>query len=234
MTGLFITFEGVEGAGKSTQIVLLRDALAAQGYPVFVTREPGGHPVAEAIRGVLLAAAEPVTPAAELLLFLAARAELTERVLRPRLAAGEIVLCDRYIDSTVAYQGYARGHDIDMVRQLNAFATSGLTPDITILLDIDPEKGLARQSERNRMEAESLEFHRRVRAGYLAEAEREPDRIRIVNADRSVEEIHADIFAIVRKTVGSRKGAKTRKTGKVTREKSCQTSEVSLWPISDS
>jgi len=195
MRGVFITFEGVEGAGKTTQIALLHDALAAAGRRVYVTREPGGEPVAEAIRGVLLSASHPVTPAAELLLFMAARAQMVERVLRPHLDAGEVVLCDRYTDSSVAYQGYARAQDLEMVRRLNTFATGGLTPDRTILLDLDPETGLARQSDRNRMEAESLAFHRRVREGYLAEAGRDPARFRILDATRPVAEIHADILA---------------------------------------
>lgn len=196
--GLFITFEGVEGAGKTTQIALLRDALEKEGYRVFTTREPGGNPVAESIREVLLSAVQPVTSRAELLLFLAARAQLVEDVLRPRLLSGEIVLCDRYIDSTVAYQGHARGHDLELVRCLNDFATGGLMPNLTLLLDLEPAIGLARQSDRNRMEAESLEFHRRVRAGYLAEAQRDPTRFRVIDAARSANSVHADVLAAVR------------------------------------
>jgi dTMP kinase len=195
MTGLLITFEGVEGAGKSTQIVLLRQALEERGYRVLAVREPGGEPVAEAIRNVLLSASSPVLPTTELLLFLASRAQLVERVLRPALASGSMVLCDRYIDSTVAYQGYARQHDLEWVRRLNDFAIGGLMPDRTILLDLPAEAGLARQTERNRMEAESLDFHRRVREGYLAEARRDPHRFRIIDAARPPAVIHADILA---------------------------------------
>jgi dTMP kinase len=203
MTGLFITFEGIEGAGKTTQIRLLQDHLLSQGKRVFTTREPGGDPVAEALRAVVLAPDAPVTPTAELLVFLAARAQHAERVLRPRLQAGAIVLCDRYIDSTVAYQGYARGHDLEWVRRLNDFATGSLTPALTILLDLPVECGLSRQSDRNRMEAESRDFHHRVRMGYLSEARLFPERFRVVDAARSVEAIHADILKAVQEAVRS-------------------------------
>jgi len=197
MPGLFITFEGVEGAGKSTQIQLLREALAESGLTVYVTREPGGEAVAESIRAVLLNPAHDITPTAELLLFLAARAQVTANVIRPRLEAGEIVLCDRYIDSTVAYQGYGRGHDLEMVYRLNEIATGGLIPGMTILLNIDPESGLARQSDRNRMEAESIDFHRKVRQGFLSESRKNPIRFRVIDAARSVESVHAEILAAV-------------------------------------
>ncbi len=223
MAGLFITFEGVEGAGKTTQIELLRDALAGEGHAVCMTREPGGDPTAEAIRQIILSEESPVTPAAELLLFTAARAQVTELVIRPHLEAGEIVICDRFIDSTIAYQGYARGNDLELIQRLNEFATGGLVPDLTILLNLDPEKGLSRQMDRNRMEGESIEFHRRVREGYLAEARKSssgflinrtsrdrarkgylaqaqlnPGRFWIVDADRSIKRIHDEIFAYVR------------------------------------
>jgi dTMP kinase len=198
MIGHFITFEGGEGSGKSTQIALLRDALAADGRRVLTLREPGGEPVAEAIREVLLFASAPVTARAELLLFLAARAQLVERVIVPALAEGVLVLCDRYGDSTVVYQGHARGQDVDTVRRLNAIATGGLAPDLTILLDIEPEAGLARQGERNRMEREPLAFHRSVRAGYLIEARREPARFAVVDASLSVDIVHAHVLAAVR------------------------------------
>ena len=204
MSGLFITFEGVEGAGKSTQIELLRTALEEQGLRVLVTREPGGEPVAEAIRKVLLHTEEHVEPLTELLLFLAARAQITERVIRPALRAGTIVLCDRYLDSTTVYQGYARGLDLEMVRLLNRVATGGQLPDITIVLDLDERVGIARQASRNRMEREDLAFHRAVRQGYLAEAAREPERFHVVNAEQSVQCVHAEVLAIVRKALGNR------------------------------
>jgi dTMP kinase len=197
-SGTFITFEGVEGAGKTTQIRLMREALEAEGRRVFTTRCPGGEPVAEAIRAVLLHAAEPVVPETELLLFVAARAQVTARLIRPQLEEGAVVLMDRFIDSTVVYQGHARGLDLDAARSLNSFATGGLLPDCTLLLDLDPAAGLARQTDRNRMEEESLDFHRKVREGYLAEARREPNRFRIIDASRSTEAIHADILAAVK------------------------------------
>ena len=180
MSGLFVTFEGVEGAGKTTQIRLLRQTLEAEGRNVCVTREPGGDALAEGILNLLLHVA--MTPRAELLLFLASRAQNVEAVIRPHLAAGGVVLCDRYIDSSVAYQGYARGLGRDNAAHLNTFATHGLMPDLTFLLDLAPEVGLARQQERNRMESESLEFHRRVREGYLAEAQNNASRFCILDA----------------------------------------------------
>lgn len=204
MSGLFITFEGVEGAGKSTQIELLRAALEGEGLRVLVTREPGGEPVAEAIRSVLLHTEEHVEPLTELLLFLAARAQITERVIRPALRAGTIVLCDRYLDSTTVYQGYARGLDLEMVRLLNRVATGGQLPDLTIVLDLDERVGIARQASRNRMEREDTAFHRAVRQGYLAEAAREPERFHVVNAEQSVQCVHAEVLAIVRKALGNR------------------------------
>jgi dTMP kinase len=194
----------VEGAGKSTQIELLRTALEEQGLRVLVTREPGGEPVAEAIRNVLLHTEEHVEPLTELLLFLAARAQITERVIRPALRAGTIVLCDRYLDSTTVYQGHARGLDLEMVRLLNRVATGGQLPDLTIVLDLDERVGIARQASRNRMEREDLAFHRAVRQGYLAEAAREPERFHVVNAEQSVQCVHAEVLAIVRKALGNR------------------------------
>jgi dTMP kinase len=193
LPGLFVTFEGVDGAGKTTQITLLRERLEAEGLSVCVTREPGGDALGEGIRSLLLHSA--MTPRAELLLFLAARAQNVAQVIRPHLAAGEIVLCDRFIDSSIAYQGYARALGRDAVARLNAFATDGLVPDLTILLDLAPEVGLARQQESNRMEAEGLEFQRRVRAGFLAEAARAPERFCVLDASLPIERLHAEIFA---------------------------------------
>lgn len=198
MSGLFITFEGVEGAGKTTQIALLKSALESAGHCVVATREPGGDPVAEAIRSVLLDPRHDVTPTAELLLFLAARAQVTDHIIRPRLQSGDIVLCDRFTDSTVAYQGYARGNDVELVRRLNDLATGGLTPDLTFVLDLDARAGLARQTDRNRMEDESLAFHQRVREGYLAEAARDPARLRVTDASRPPAIIHEEVLAAVR------------------------------------
>ncbi|HLK55074.1 MAG TPA: dTMP kinase [Chthonomonadaceae bacterium] len=202
MKGLFVTFEGVDGAGKTTQLALLREALEHEGYAVCVTREPGGDVVAETVRHLLLTA--EVTPRAELLLFLASRAQNVEQVIRPHLANGDIVLCDRFTDSSLAYQGHARGLGREWVGQLNAFATDGLVPDVTILLDLDPEIGLTRQSERNRMEAEKLDFHQRVRQGFLFEAANDAARFCVLDATRPPEALHAEILARVHAALAAR------------------------------
>lgn len=202
MTGLFVTFEGVEGAGKTTQTTLLRDALERDGYCVTVTREPGGDALAEGVRTLLLTG--DVTPRAELLLFLAARAQNTERIIRPCLAKGHIVLCDRFIDSSVAYQGVARGLGRDTVAELNAFATAHLTPDITFLLDLPPEEGLARQKNHNRIEAEGLRFHNRVREGFLAEAQKHSQRFCVLDATRPPETLHREILQHVHRAATGR------------------------------
>jgi dTMP kinase len=188
---MFVTFEGVDGAGKTTQVALLRAALEREGLQVLVTREPGGDAVAEGVRELILRAS--MTARAELLLFLAARAQNVEQVIRPALAAGRVVLCDRYTDSSLAYQGYARHLGRDAVAQLNAFATQGLVPDLTILLDLPPEIGLVRQQAHNRLEAESLEFHRLVREGFLTEAENDPTRFLVLDAGAPIETLHAQI-----------------------------------------
>jgi dTMP kinase len=212
-SGSLITFEGVEGAGKTTQISLLKADLRARGFAVSVTREPGGDPVAEAIRSVLLDTRDPVVPSAELLLFMASRAQMVEHVLRPRLDDGEVVLCDRFTDSSIVYQGYGRGIDLDSIRLLNAFATGGIVPDRTLVLDLPALAGLARQTERNRMEDEALSFHERVRAGYLEEARREPGRIRVINAARSVEAVHSDVLDAVTEALDRSAGPAGRETG---------------------
>ena len=189
--GLFVTFEGVEGAGKTTQIARLRDYLQEAGRAVCVTREPGGDSVAETVRRLLLE--QEMAPRAELLLFLAARAQNVEKVIRPHLEMGATVLCDRFIDSSIAYQGCARGLGRDTVFHLNAFAIDGVLPDLTILLDLPPEIGLARQTDRNRMEAENLEFHQRVREGFLLEAANNPARFCVLDARQDKSALHATI-----------------------------------------
>lgn len=191
MRGLFITFEGVEGAGKTTQIALLRAALEAEGRNVCVTREPGGDALAEAVRKLVLH--EEMTPRAELLLFLASRAQNVERVIRPHLEAGDIVLCDRFTDSSLAYQGYGRGLGRDAVHLLNTFATGGLFPDLTFLFDLEPKVGLERQSDRNRMESETLAFHQRVREGFLTEAANDTTRFCVLDASQPREVLHLQL-----------------------------------------
>ena len=186
---MFITLEGPEGAGKTTQLRALADYLRGCGYDVVTTREPGGTPIGDQIRHVLHDTANAaMSPTAEVLLYAASRAQLVAEVIRPALAAGRVVLCDRYADSTMAYQGYGRGLDRDALAALTAIATGGLRPDLTLLLDLDVARGLARRrdegEEMNRLDLETIEFHRRVRAGYLALAAAEPARWQLIDADR--------------------------------------------------
>lgn len=179
--GFFITFEGPDGSGKSTQIKRLYEHLQTLGYDAYLTREPGGTAISEEIRGLLhdLNHRE-MAPRAEILLYSAARAQLVKQVIRPHLAAGGIVLCDRYYDSTLAYQGYGHGLDLDTLRRITEFATEGLRPDLTLLLDLDAAAGLARRQtggvEWNRLDDYALAFHQRVRQGYLTLAAAEPQR----------------------------------------------------------
>lgn len=203
MTGFFIVFEGGEGAGKSTQERLLAQALRDQGLPVLQTREPGGTPAAEEIRRVVLSPEHAGMDArAEALLFAASRGEHVARVIRPALERGDVVICDRYLDSSVAYQGYARGLGPERVRDLSLWATGGLLPDLTIVLDVDPSVGLARFSDRDRLEAEPLEYHQQVRAAFLALAEQEPSRYLVLDARQEVEVIAAEILARVQHMLG--------------------------------
>lgn len=204
--GFLITFEGIEGCGKSTQINHLARFLKKEGYTVEKTKEPGGTKVGEAIRRVLLDAKNrDMAPYAELLLYQASRVQLISKVIIPALREGKVVLCDRFIDSTVAYQGHGRGLDLDKIDELNRLATTGVRPDFTIILDIPAEEGLGRiekrkksmAEKRDRIEAEELSFHKRVREGYLRLAEKEPDRIIVVSANKSVEEIQKEIRKIV-------------------------------------
>lgn len=178
---LFVTIEGIEGSGKSTLVRALAERLARRGLDVLATREPGDTPLGRAIRAALLdVTSDPPTPMAELLLYLADRHQHLERVVRPALAAGRIVLCDRFSDSTLAYQGYGRGLDLETVRALDRAARGGVVPDLTIVLDCPPEVGLARAhartGSRDRLEREPLAFHERVRAGFGALAAADPGR----------------------------------------------------------
>ena len=174
--GLFIVFEGGEGAGKSTQARILHRRLSLEGYQVVPTHEPGGTALGEAVRR-WLKTRPGLTPTTELMLFTAARAQLVETVISPALNSGRIVICDRFIASTVAYQGYGRGLDLELINRLNEAATHDLRPDLTVFLDVGVESGLARKegSERDTFESETLEFHRRVKEGYLALASSEPE-----------------------------------------------------------
>ena len=205
---LFITFEGPEGAGKSTQLNLLKDYLLAAGYQVKVTREPGGTPLAEDFRGIVkhYQGEEPLYPETELLLFEAARAQHVNYVIRPALEAGCIVLCDRFTDSTEAYQGAGRALNNEFLQRLNSFATGSCTPDLTLLFDLTPEAGLARATARaaaisadynDRLEEEKIDFHHRVRECYLAIARREPQRVKVLDATLGIEELFQQVKAQV-------------------------------------
>ena len=191
--GFFVSFEGPEGGGKSTQTHRLAAALAEQGYVVWAAREPGGTRVGEMIRPILLGQQQPANLSAwtEALLFSAARAQLVDEVIRPRLQRGELVLCDRFSDSTLAYQGYGRGLDLEALRQLQAQATGGLKPDLTLLLDLPVEAGLARIPRRaqDRLDRETIAFHQRVHAGYRAMAAADSHRWREVDASSEPDQV---------------------------------------------
>ena len=187
---MFVTLEGPEGSGKTSQMASLADFLRQGNQEVVTTREPGGTAISDQIREIIMNMDNTAMhPHAEILLFLAARAQLVEQVIRPALTAGKIVICDRYADSTLAYQGFGHGNDLDLLRRLLAFATGGLKPDITLLLDIDVDDGMRRKqtggSEWNRMDAYTLAFHQRVRQGYLSLAHAEPERWVIIDASQS-------------------------------------------------
>lgn len=194
--GRLIAFEGVEGSGKSTQLELLRQALEGRGREVVVTREPGGTPAGERMRAVLLDPGVQLHPRAEALLFAAARAELVDAVIRPALERGAVVLCDRYLDSSLAYQGDARGLGRGPVEEVNRFATGGLLPDLVVLLDLEPASGLRRRSgELDRIEAQDLAFHRRVRQAFRDLAAADPGRFAVVDGAAPVAEVAAGVQA---------------------------------------
>lgn len=208
---MFVTFEGVEGGGKSTQCLLLQQWLEAQGRTVLRTREPGGSALGRELRKTLLSRdSAPIAPKAELFLFLADRAQHVEEIIRPALQRGDVVICDRYADSTVVYQGHGRGLDPAELHNLNHTAISGLWPDLTILLDLPADVGLRRAIQRNvaegtaasegRFEAEQLDFHQRIRAGYLTRAQAYPERFCVVDALQTPE----TVAAIVRQAVADR------------------------------
>ena len=198
MRGLFVTFEGTEGSGKSTQIRALAEFLREQGYSVVLTREPGGTPIGDQVRRILLDHAnDEMHPRTEVLLFLASRAQHVEELIRPALKAGKVVLCDRYADSTLAYQGYARGEDVAELRRLIDYATGGLWPDLTFWLDLPVEEGLARLDSKNRLDSEALTFHKRVREGYKRLAAAEPQRWVRIDGSLSRAEIQEQIRKIL-------------------------------------
>ena len=204
--GLFITLEGPEGAGKSTQCALLTAALRARGHEVWATREPGGTPLGEELRRLIKHFGAPgsVSAEAELLMFGASRAQLMREEIMPRLASGTMVVCDRFADSTTVYQGYARGLDMRFIEAMHDLTLAGCWPDLTLLFDLEPETGFMRSYQRNgttdpgdRIEAEPLDFHHAVRAGFLELAARHADRIQCIHADAEPQAIHADVMEIV-------------------------------------
>jgi len=197
MGGKFITFEGCDGSGKTTQVALLKNKLEEMEIPCSITREPGGTPISEKIRNIILDENnKAMVWRTEALLYAAARAQLVGEHITPALNKGIHVICDRFIDSTLAYQGYGRGLNLQDLININTFATGSLKPDLTILLEIEPEITLKRRANRkaDRLEEEKIDFHRRVREGYLQLAKKEPDRFKIINANRSIEEVHQEIL----------------------------------------
>jgi len=191
LSGKFITFEGSEGSGKSTQAALVLEYLKSKKMPVVLLREPGGVKISENIRKLLLDVNNAgMGDECETLLYMAARAQMVKEVLEPQLKSGKIILCDRFLDSTLAYQGYGNGIDIKIIEQLGLFVTKGLVPDLTVLFDIQPEKGLGRAGQkRDRIESRSLEYHHRVRNGYLDLSKQYPARIKVITVDADKEEI---------------------------------------------
>ncbi|CCH47728.1 dTMP kinase [Pseudodesulfovibrio piezophilus] len=201
---MFITFEGIEGTGKTTQIAKVEKYLTSLGKDVLLTLEPGGSRVGQELRKMLLHVEnQDITPQTELFLYLADRAQHVSQIIRPNLAAGKVVLCDRFADSTIVYQGFGRGLDTKVLQQLNDVAVDGLWPDLTILLDIDPEVGLQRANSRNleenktneegRFEAEHISFHKRIREGYLTWAALNRDRVKVADASASPEKVFEQI-----------------------------------------
>lgn len=199
---MFITLEGPEGSGKSSQIRLLAEHLTKKGFGVVQTREPGGTRIGDEIRACVHSVAnQEMTPIAEMLLYSASRAQLVEELIRPSLASGKIVLCDRYYDSTIAYQGYGRGLNLDDLNAITQIATSGLKPDLTLLLDIDVERGLARRTggglEMNRLDLEKVSFHQLVRKGYHQLVAQEPNRWIVIDADQAIDAVQNDLRQVI-------------------------------------
>ncbi len=211
MSGRFVTFEGPDGAGKTTQMKLAGERLAAAGWQVVYTREPGGTPISEKIREILLDPANhEMVDKAEALLYAAARAQHVEQLIRPAIRAGKVVLCDRFTDSTLAYQGAGRGIDWNLLRSVNDIAVGNVIPDLTVILDLNPDAGLdritrTRQGQgkgKDRIEMENIEFHRRVREGFLALAGENPQRYRVIAADRDLVTVAAEVWHCMQEVLG--------------------------------
>ena len=195
--GLFITFEGADGCGKTTQLNLLKDYLISVGHDVLVTREPGAKGLGEKLRDILLNFDGEVSDRCESFLFLADRAQHIDMIVKPAIEKGMVVLCDRHTDSTVAYQGYGRGLDINQINMLNNIATDGLKPDLTFVFDVDIETSMSRVgADKDRMESCGRDFFNHVRNGYLKIAQNEPERVKIVDATQSIEKVFANVLNI--------------------------------------
>jgi len=198
MNGIFITFEGADGCGKTTQLMLLAEFLQKQGKEVVVTREPGARGLGEKLREILLNYEGEVSNRCESFLFLADRAQHIDMIVKPALEAGKYVLCDRHTDSTVAYQGYGRGLDIAQIKMLNEIAVNGTKPDLTFVFDVDVETAEKRLgSKKDRLESAGREFHNRVRKGYLKLAKQEPERVKVINAAQSIEAVHKEVISVI-------------------------------------
>lgn len=197
---MFITFEGADGCGKTTQIKLIDEYLRSKGYKTLLTREPGSKGLGEKIREILLNYEGEVSSRCESFLFLADRAQHVDCIIKPALQEGTIVLCDRHTDSTVAYQGYGRGLDIEEIKKLNAIATGGLKPDLTIVFDVDIETSQSRIGKnKDRMESAGIEFFKKVREGFLEIAKEEPQRVKVINSSDTIENIHKKVVELIGK-----------------------------------
>ena len=207
--GLFITFEGADGCGKTTQLKMTEEFLSSQGYSVVTTREPGALDIGQKIRNILLHHEGIVADRCEMFLFLADRAQHVETFIKPALEAGKIVLCDRHVDSTLAYQGYARGQDIQLLKELNDIAVNGLTPDLTLLYDVSTEVAQSRLGdEKDRMESAGITFHKQVRQGYILLQKENPDRIKLINANNSIETVFENTKNIIMKLICPNKNSR--------------------------
>lgn len=196
--GLFITLEGADGCGKTTQLNLLKEYLTSRGYEIVVTREPGGKGLGEKLREILLNYDGEVSDRCEAFLYLADRAQNIDTIIKPAINSGKIVLCDRHTDSSVAYQGYGREQNIDNINMLNELAVNGVHPDLTIVFDIDTETSMARVgAEKDRLESAGIEFHKRVRNGYLEIAKKNLQRIKVVDASQTIEDVQRDVIKII-------------------------------------
>lgn len=196
--GLFITLEGADGCGKTTQLNLLKEYLTSRGYEIVVTREPGGKGLGEKLREILLNYDGEVSDRCEAFLYLADRAQNIDTIIKPAINSGKIVLCDRHTDSSVAYQGYGREQNIENINMLNELAVNGVHPDLTIVFDIDTETSMARVgAEKDRLESAGIEFHKRVRNGYLEIAKKNPQRIKVVDASQTIEDVQRDVIKII-------------------------------------